>query len=189
MKKLLFFLLFVFSIRPLFPLTGLKVGDKIPKTELKTIDGRSFDLLSGQHVLIFYRGSWCPYCIKQLKGIDAIYSELIKNANVLAISVDKDSVAQKMKKRFNFSFHIVSDSRAKLLKQFKIVNKLEQSLVEKYKSAYQIDIESDSGKNHHMIAHPGIFILNAGEIVFADVHTDYKVRTEARLLLNAVKKL
>ena len=46
--------------------TALKVGAAMPTFELKDATGktvRSKDLLKqGNTVLVFYRGSWCPFC-------------------------------------------------------------------------------------------------------------------------------
>src|SRR5579863_4809615 len=55
-------------------------GTRIPKLRLKTIDGQSFDLNAAvarkPTVLIFYRGGWCRYCMRQLSGMEEIADEL-----------------------------------------------------------------------------------------------------------------
>ena len=190
LKFLLISLLFTLSGHAL---EGLSVGDKAPRIELKTLDGKTIEVgnIEKPTVLVFYRGSWCPYCMKQLKKINSeLVDELDKQgAELLAISVDKPLVAKKMKDKFDYRFPIISDQEAKSLQAFNIVNKLSGELVDKYKNTYDIDVEKDSGKTHHMIAHPAVFIVKDQKIVFADVHTNYKKRTKDGEILEALEKL
>lgn len=172
-----------------FSLTGLKVGDKAPDLNFRNTEGKSFELskIKGKSVFIFYRGSWCPYCVKQLKAVQSdVMGKIDKRAQLFAISVDRRSVAKKMKDRNKFKFHVVSDPKAKTLMAFNIVNKLEKKLVEKYKASYGIDVEGDSGETHHMVAHPAVFILENGKVIFADVHTNYKERTRNSEILKNI---
>jgi peroxiredoxin len=187
MKKLLLILLFSTN---LFAIEGLKVGESAPSLILKDLAGKTFDLGKEQKktVLVFYRGSWCPYCIKQLEGIQkGIVGKIGRGAQLVAVSVDKKSIAKKMKKKFGFNFPIISDPKAKTLMAFKIVNKINDDLVKKYKGMYKIDVEGDSGEVHHMVAHPAVFIIQKGKIIFSEVNTDYKVRTKNSDILKALK--
>jgi peroxiredoxin len=178
----------VFFINSAFSITGLEVGDKSPITSLKTISGEQINLSEGTNVLVFYRGSWCPYCVGQLKNIKSYLQPKLdaKNIKLIAVSVDKLKVAKKLKRNFSFTFDIVSDPKAETLKKFKIVNKIEDKLVAKYKNSYGIDIEADSGEKHHLVAHPGVFIVREGKVTFADVHVDYKQRTDNKIILKAL---
>lgn len=168
-----------------FSITGIKVGDKVPSIELKDTEGKVVNLKETK-VLVFYRGSWCPYCIKQLEAIEKDLPADSK-AKLVAISVDNLKVAKKMKDKFKFSFQIVSDPKAKSLQAFKIANKLDDQLVAKYKASYKIDVEADSGETHHMVAHPAVFIVKKGIITFADINTNYKVRTDNKDIIKALK--
>jgi len=54
---------------------SLKVGDAMPSFLLPNAEGRlvfSDDLLArGPLVINFFRGNWCPYCLKTLKALEA----------------------------------------------------------------------------------------------------------------------
>lgn len=187
MKKLilaLFLPLIAFSI------TGLQKGDKAPNIKLKTISAKTFNLheQDKKTILVFFRGSWCPYCMAQLKELN---KELLpkldqSKTQLVAISVDRPKVARKMKRKFDLDFTVLSDPKASSLKDYKIVNQLNKELVKKYKNSYKIDVEGDSGETHHMIAHPAVFIVENKKIVFSDVHTDYKERTKIKEILEAL---
>ncbi len=170
---------------------GLAVGENTPVTTIKTVDGTDIDFKNtkNEYVLVFYRGSWCPYCMTQLKSIQSdLMPKLKENQKLVAISVDKKIVAKKMKGKFDFNFHVVSDPKANLLTSFKIANKLSDDLVKQYKNSYSIDVEGDSGEKHHIVAHPAVFIVKDGKIKYADVHTNYKERTKNEEILKNLTK-
>ncbi|MFT6633253.1 MAG: peroxiredoxin [Bacteriovoracaceae bacterium] len=188
MKKLsLIFVLTLFT-QLSFALTGLQKGDKVPEVTLKDTAGKSFSL-AGQDkttVIVFYRGSWCPYCVKQLKSLnEEVVGKLDpKTMQLVAISVDRPKVAMKMKRNFDLKYTVLSDRMANSLKAFKIVNKVDGNLVKTYKNSYKIDIEADSGETHHMIAHPAVFIVKDSKIIYSDIHTNYKERTKNSEILS-----
>lgn len=184
MRKILICLLLGIS-STLYALDGINIGDKVDLSNIKDIDGGSLTSKGTKTILVFYRGSWCPFCIRQLKGLNKELAPKTKEYNLVGISVDKLKVAKKMKDRFNLDMQIVSDPKANTLKQFGIVNKLDDKLVDKYKTAYKIDVEADSGEKHHMVAHPAVFIIDSNsKVTFKDVHKDYKQRTPVSKILN-----
>ncbi len=186
--NMLKYIFILFSIN-VFSVSGLEVGAKAPEIKLETITGKNITLGKAQKVtvLVFYRGAWCPYCVKQLNEIEKDLMPKIKDVEVVAISVDRKKIASKMKAKFKYSFNIVSNSTANILKDFKIANKLDELLVKKYKNSYKIDIEGDSGETHHLVAHPAVFIISKdGTVSYADIHVDYKQRTKIKDILKAL---
>lgn len=178
-------LILIFSLNT-FALTGIDKGVNVPDLKLKDTEGKVYDLsnLDRPVALVFYRGAWCPYCVKQLISIEKeVVPKLKDKAQLIAISVDSLKEASKMKEKQHFSFPIVSDPKANSLKAFKIINKLDDELVKKYKSAYQIDVEKSSGETHHMVAHPAVFVIENGKVTYRDVHTNYKERTKNQEIL------
>lgn len=180
---------------PLVGLTmdGIQVGDTAPNFELSDTNGNKFtlDKQTKITVLVFYRGSWCPYCVSQLKTIETDVINVIDKSKVqlVAISTDKPSVATAMVRKLGFTFPVLSDPKANTMKDYKIANQLSAELVEKYKNSYKIDVEGDSGETHHIVAHPAVFIIKNKKIVFSDVHIDYKKRTDNQKILAALKAL
>jgi peroxiredoxin len=67
---------------------GLKIGDMAPDINAVSQDGKNIKLkkllATGDVVLVFYRGQWCPFCNKQLSKINDSLSFIIaKGATVL----------------------------------------------------------------------------------------------------------
>jgi peroxiredoxin len=171
-------------------LEGVNIGDNVPVKKVKTIYGKILNLSDSkyEYVLVFYRGSWCPYCVNQLKSIESdILPNIKPKQKIVAISVDKNVVAKKMKSKFKLNYEIVSDPKAQLLRAFNIANKIDDELVKKYKNTYSIDIEEDSGEKHHIVAHPAVFIIKNGKIKYKDIHINYKERTKNEEIIKNLK--
>lgn len=68
-------------------------GAKLPPITLKLVDGKTLSLpdeLPGRYLaLLFYRGTWCPYCKRHLASYQANLSELESlGVTVVAAAVD-----------------------------------------------------------------------------------------------------
>lgn len=171
---------------------SLKVGDTIPDVTLRTEDDKTVSLrkLASEKptVVIFYRGGWCPFCNRHLQSLAGIETELNKaGAQLLAISPDQPSKLKATPDREKLHYQLLSDSDAAAAKAFGIAFKVDDATVEKYKG-YGINLESASGKDHHLLPHPAVFVTDmSGKIRFAHVNSDYKVRLEPKQILDAIK--
>ncbi|WP_433296925.1 peroxiredoxin family protein [Pseudonocardia sp. CA-142604] len=79
-------------------MTLLKPGDKFPSLSVEVAGGGTLqlpDALSGRNgVVLFYRGSWCPYCNAQLRAFERAHDSLAEvDAAVVALSVDDEATA------------------------------------------------------------------------------------------------
>ncbi|MBO0811905.1 MAG: peroxiredoxin family protein [Microlunatus sp.] len=74
----------------------LKPGDPFPSLTLIQPGGRTLevpDALAGSFgVVLFYRGSWCPYCNAQLRAFERAGDRLAElGIKVVALSVDDEA--------------------------------------------------------------------------------------------------
>lgn len=74
-------------------MTMLGPGDRFPHLSVHTVDGADLDLPGslegGFGVVLFYRGSWCPYCNAQLRSFQRAEDKLGEaGVKVAALSVD-----------------------------------------------------------------------------------------------------
>jgi peroxiredoxin len=89
----------------------LKQGDKMPPITLRLIDGRQrtlSDELPGRYLaLLFYRGTWCPYCKRQLASYQERLEELqALGVEVIAASVDTLDAVNEMVAELGLTFPI-----------------------------------------------------------------------------------
>lgn len=170
----------------------LGVGDSIPKISYETISGKTLKLQDAVSekptVLIYYRGSWCPYCSNHLKELRLIERELTEQGfQLLAVSPDKPSELSQTLTKHSMAYQLLSDSKMTGAKALGIAFKVDAAIAEQLRS-YGIDLEGASGHNHHLLPHPAVFIIDQqGTIVFAYVNQDYKVRLSASEILTAIQ--
>ncbi len=175
------------------PEKPLAAGDSIPAGSLQDEDGRSIELnelVSGHPtVFVFYRGGWCPFCVRHLSSIVDIIPELDKlGVQLVAVSPDRPEILSGKEKLQGLNYSLLSDSSMVVSQRFGIAFKVEDSLVEKYKSRFNIDIEADSGQAHHLLPHPSVYVVDGkGKIRFSHVNPDYKQRLEPQMILEAAK--
>jgi peroxiredoxin len=171
----------------------LTVGDAVPDVTLRTEEGTEVNLRKlvseKPTVLIFYRGGWCPFCTRHLQALVGIEDELNRaGAQMLAISMDQPAKLKETPDRDKLGYRLLSDSDAAAAKAFGIAFQVEEALVRKYKESYQIDLEAASGRDHHILPHPAVFVVDTnGKIRFADVNPDYRTRLEPVRILEAAK--
>ncbi|MEX0321441.1 MAG: peroxiredoxin-like family protein [Puniceicoccaceae bacterium] len=183
----------VIPVSQKYPDEPLGVGDSIPAGVLRDEDGQNVELaglVSGKPtVFVFYRGGWCPFCVRHLSSIVDIIPELEKNGvQLVAVSPDRPAVLEAKDKLQGLNYSLLSDSSMSVSQSFGIAFKVEESLVAKYKSNWNIDIEGDSGYSHHLLPHPSVYVVDGkGVIQFGHVNPDYKVRLDPDQILKAAK--
>jgi peroxiredoxin len=171
----------------------LKVGDAIPDVALRTEDDKEVKLRTivaeKPTVLIFYRGGWCPFCTRHLKDLAGIETDLQKaGAQLIAISMDKPDKIKQTPGREKFAYQLFSDSDADAAKAFGVAFRVQDDLVKKYKDSYKIDLEAASGRDHHLLPHPAVFVAETNGIIrFVHFNADYKVRLEPVKIVDAAK--
>jgi peroxiredoxin len=96
----------------------LTQGDKLPSLTLQLIDGSTVSLpdeVPGRYLaLLFYRGTWCPYCRRQLESYHQRLEELESlGVTVLAASSAPREPVQEMVQNLGLTFPVaygVSDA-------------------------------------------------------------------------------
>lgn len=171
----------------------LTVGDTIPDVVLRTDKDAEFKLRDAVKdkpaVIIFYRGGWCPYCSLHLGALAKIEKDLTAAGfQLLAISTDQPSKLREKPEYQAFAYTLLSDSPMTAAKAFGIAFQVPDNIVHRYKTAFNLDLEAESGQVHHLLPHPAVYIADkAGVIRFAHVNEDYKVRLEPEKVLEAAK--
>ena len=100
-------------------MTLLSPGDQFPALLLSLPGGDTLavpDALAGGFgVILFYRGSWCPYCNAQLRAFQRAADSLAEiGARVVALSVDDEATTRELVARHGLTFPVghSADARA-----------------------------------------------------------------------------
>jgi peroxiredoxin len=89
----------------------LSPGDMFPSLTVSRSGGGSFtvpELFAGKFgVVLFYRGSWCPYCNAQLRSFERAREQLAEvGADVVALSVDDEATTAELVARHKLTFPV-----------------------------------------------------------------------------------
>src|SRR5947209_10241366 len=89
----------------------LNPGDHFPSITITPVDGEAIDLpdaLAGHFaVILFNRGSWCPYCNAQLRAFQRNREKLDSlDIKVLSLSVDDEPTARELIAKHGLTFPV-----------------------------------------------------------------------------------
>jgi peroxiredoxin len=98
----------------------LHPGDTFPSITVKLPGGGTLDLpdsLDGHFgVILFFRGSWCPYCNAQLRAFQRAGASLdAMGVKVVALSVDDEATTQELISKNGLGFPVGHSADAKAL--------------------------------------------------------------------------
>lgn len=174
--------------------SALNVGAKMPAFNLPDDKGNmvsSDDLLkTGNLVVVFYRGAWCPYCNLYLRTLQKSLPDIEKNGGKLvAISVENPDTSLTVAQKNELAFTVLSDKNLDLARQFGIVYQLSDETNEKYKG-YGIDLVKQNGTETPDLPLSATYIVKQnGEISYAFLEPDYTKRAEPSVIIENLAKL
>jgi peroxiredoxin len=92
-------------------MSRLQPGDRFPNLTIQPVGGAPLDLpdaLAGAYgVVLFYRGSWCPYCNAQLRAFQRAEKSLTElGIKVVALSVDDESTTADLVAKHHLEFPV-----------------------------------------------------------------------------------
>lgn len=159
---------------------GLAVGSAAPDFTLNDQSGKAFQLKQTNQektvVLIFYRGQWCPYCSKQIKGLeDSMQLIVEKGATVVAITPEIATNVQKTIEKTKASFPILTDDGLRVMNAYKVAFAVDENTIERYKR-FNIDFKEANGNNGTNLPVPAVYIVKNGKIVWRYFDADYRKR-------------
>lgn len=139
--------------------------------------------------LVFYRGGWCPPCNFQVHELSRSSSEFRRRGvRLVMISVDNPKHAVATAKEYGLDFEVLSDPELAAHTAYRVVDQL-GGTTNFMLARMGVDLEERSGKQHHDVAVPSVFVIDAaGMIRWAHVDPDYAKRPTAAQILEAVDK-
>jgi len=184
----------IFAQNTMHDICPLKVGAEIPAVSVMDSESQAQELsnLIGEKpsVLIFYRGAWCGYCTKHLAELNEVKSDIeTLGYQMFGITIDQSSKLEESNLRSESEIQVYSDSSAEAIKAFGLDWRVDDATFDKYKTKYNLDLESWSGQDHHALPVPAIYIVKDGIVQFQYVNPTYSTRLKAETLLAVLKTL
>jgi len=176
------------------PNPGIHIGEKAPNFVLNNAFGKTIrlkdELKKGPVVLVFYRGSWCPYCNLHLRSLQESLPMIKRyGARLITITPQKPDKSVEQLKNDGFRFEVLSDQSSKVMRDYKLYFEIPNDLMALYKK-FGINIEDFNGQGRNSLPVPGSFVIDQNGIVQAmQASTDYKLRMEPQAMIDALKTI
>lgn len=184
-----------FAQQEMYDICPVKNSEKIPSAIVYDSDGKEInikDYISNKPaVVVFYRGGWCPYCIRHLSALGEA-KEAIDKLGFELIAITPDDFTNldiSKEKSGGIDYKLFSDKDINAINAFGIGWKINEELYLKYKNSYNIDIEWWTGSKHHILPVPSIFVVKDGIIEYQHVNPKYSERLSPEILLSYLKSL
>ncbi len=166
-------------------LGGLQIGEIAPDFIGRSSNKSDFQLRSllmeGPVVLVFYRGTWCPICIKHLALLEENI-ELLKEKNVQLIAISPENAQAQMDaaKKSSASYNFISDPSFEIMEKYNVKYKASDKLSEM--------LANDSTKNEDIfLPVPATFVIGQdGKVRYSHYEHDYTKRSSLDEILNAL---
>ena len=171
----------------------LSVGDKAPAALVQSVEGDTLDLsaaLAGRPtLLVFYRGSWCPYCNKHLAALATLEPGLLAlGYQIIAVSPDEAKGLRAMTEKNHLNYRLLSDHAMNAASAFGVAFRVDAKTRKAY-DGYGIALTPVPGEpDACWLPVPSVFIIGRDGIVkFVHSDPDYKVRLSAEAVMAAAQ--
>jgi peroxiredoxin len=171
------------------------VGTVLPDAELLDAHGAPTTLYAaaggGTSVLVFYRGTWCPYCNITLSAYQAqLLPQLTERGiRLVAISPQKPDGSLTMQQKHSLAFTVVSDPGNTIAGRLGILTHPSEE-ARAAQVQLGLDLTSINADGTSTLPMPATAILDASRTIrWIDVHPDYSTRTEPQQVIAALDHL
>lgn len=151
--------------------TLLEVGKALPEFSLKDASGKvitSKEIGSQASLIMFYRGNWCPLCMAQIKEVAGQYRELeARGIKIYMVSPQSEGHTKGLAKRFDVNMNFLIDEDNKAADKLQIIAK----------NGLPMGLQA-LGYDSDTVMPTVVMTNNKGEIIFADLTDNYRVRPE-----------
>ena len=174
---------------------GLFINSKAPDFKAKDQNGKEIvfkDLRKkGDVVVVFTRGSWCPYCNKFLRRLQDS-SEMIKakHAQIVVITPETKQGIDTVVAKTGATFPIIYDSLMKITNAYNGMYKVDDKALVRYKNSNpSIDLLAiNNQKKDAYLPITAVYIVNdEGSITYRYFEEDYKKQASVKEILQALK--
>lgn len=172
---------------------GLFINSKAPDFKATDQSGAEVTLKDlrkkGPTVVVFYHGSWSPYCSRELKRFqDSLQLITDKGAQVVAITPEGSEGIAKTVEKTGATFPILYDSEVKIAKNYQVAYEVDDKTAARYKS-FGNDLLAITGqKGKPYLPVPAVYVINReGSVTYRYFEWDYRKRPSVKEILDQLK--
>jgi peroxiredoxin len=174
---------------------GLFINSKVPDFKAKDQNGNEIvfkDLRKkGNVVVVFTRGSWCPYCNRFLKKLqDSVGLIQARHASLIVITPEAEEGVDSVVAKTGATFPVIYDSAMKITNDYNGAYRVDDRTLVRYKDSNpSIDLLkiNKQRKNAYLPVTAVYVVNNEGSVTYRYFDEDYKKRVSVKEILNALK--
>jgi len=174
---------------------GLFINSKVPDFKAKDQNGNDIvfkDLRKkGNVVVVFTRGSWCPYCNRFLRRLqDSLPLIQARHAQLVVITPESHEGIDSAIAKTGTTFPIIYDSAMKITNAYSGAYKVDEKALVRYKDSNpSIDLlKINNQRKDAYLPITAVYIVNnEGSVTYRYFDEDYKKRVSVKELLDALK--
>ena len=180
------------SMPPSSFLSKLNIGDLAPKVSGTDQFGVSIDsdqiLENEQIVLIFYRGVWCPHCMKQLKLVQESLNDIEgKGAKVIVVTPEQPAFVKATMRKVGASFSIITDPSYRIMDAYGVAFKLNESNTSNYVLS---NTRKSNGNKDDILPVPATYIIGKdGRVRYVHYDPNYRNRAPISAILSTLEEM
>lgn len=173
---------------------ALREGDEVPNFILPDAHGNAVALrallMAGPVVMVFYRGSWCPYCNAELAAYQLALPEIAaRGARLVAISPEVPDASLTPEEIDRLGFEVLSDAGNRVARSFGLVYALDEESRAMLRE-HGVDLARYNHDASWELPVPAAYIVDrARKVVFASVDPDYRRRADPAEIVGALDAL
>ena len=147
-------------------------------------------LAQGALVVNFFRGNWCPYCLKTLQALESALPEIeAAGGQLVALTPDTGRHLGDTKRQQGLSYEILSDVDGAVGLQFGVLFRA-PAAYRAVLAGYGVDLAERHGNEGGFIPLPATFVVDrAGIVRYAFVDIDFTRRAEPAEIVAALANL
>jgi peroxiredoxin len=158
----------------------LKPGQTLTPFTVRSVSGdkvSSTDMRGRPHILMFFRGNWCPLCMAQIKELAKAYQQIEAcGAKVALIAPQPHNNTKALAKKFDVDFDFYTDKGNKAARALGIANS--------WGIPFGMQVLGYSSET----VLPTVIITDPdGKILWADETDNYRVRPEPETFLAVLR--
>ena len=157
---------------------AVAVGSRAPEFRALDSDGREFRLsaLAGSRILLkFFRGTWCPYCVADLRLWSERRDELrALGLRLVAVSHDSVTELRDFKRKHGWDMTLVADPELEVIRRYNLKNH---------------NFTPKRGPFRDMAIPASVLIDADGKVLWLSQATDFRVRVRPEKVLAEIRRV
>lgn len=174
---------------------AIAVGQPAPDFVLPSTKGESIELSAllagGPVVIVFYRGSWCPYCNLQLRLMQDRLADIENlGGQLVAVSPEVPDESLSLIEEEELIFTMLSDKDALVAAQYGVAWEVPELILDHMRDDRGLDLTKINDGNGTVLPIPATFVVSTdGIVAWQYVNVDYRHRAEPDDVIAVLREL